>query len=130
MKLKYQSRHAATLVSCCRMPLQSLGSPGRKVSLQSRPASHWLRGMMFALLAICGVAFSARAATPSFMITSVTLREGNAIISWQGGVGPFQVLLRTNLSEPWRKVGQPTTGFSLTTPVVPGPVCFYTVTTD
>ncbi|HEU0008972.1 MAG TPA: BACON domain-containing carbohydrate-binding protein, partial [Verrucomicrobiae bacterium] len=60
----------------------------------------------------------------------VTPSGANVVVSWQGGSSPYQLLSRTNLNGEWRKVGSPTSGYQVTNPAMPSPMCFYRVTTD
>jgi len=64
-------------------------------------------------------------------ITGVTPRDGKVIMTWEGGTPPFRVLCRTNYTDEWRPIGQPTSGFSATNNAPPGAaMCFFKVTTD
>jgi len=80
------------------------------------------------LLAAFALPLSADAAP--LKITSVSPVNGSVIVRWEGGAGPYQLLCRTNMSQPWRKVGAPTSGFSATNPAPAGSMCFFLVTTD
>ena len=82
------------------------------------------------ILFATGVGLPLTAATTPLKITSVTPRNGSVIVNWEGGTPPFQVLCRTNHTDEWRPVGQPTSGFSATNPAPAGSMCFFLVTTD
>src|SRR6266496_635974 len=80
------------------------------------------------LLAGSDAAFGAQPTT--LRITRITPSGANVVVSWQGGNSPYQLLCRTNLNSEWRKVGSPTSGYQVTNPSMPSPMCFYRITTD
>jgi len=82
----------------------------------------------FLLLAGSDSGFGAQPA--QLRIMRVTPSGANVVVSWQGGSSPYQLLSRTNLNGEWRKVGSPTSGYQVTNPAMPSPMCFYRVTTD
>ncbi|MFM1767857.1 MAG: hypothetical protein RJA22_386 [Verrucomicrobiota bacterium] len=66
----------------------------------------------------------------SMRMTGITVRDGKAVVRWEGSGGPYQLLCRTNLQQDWVKVGPVTSGTSATNPAVAGPYCFFMVTSD
>src|SRR5213083_1435249 len=77
----------------------------------ARRARLWLTG---AVLLLAGLAQPLPAGTTPLRITSVVPRDGKVIVTWEGGTAPFQLLCRTNYTDDWRKVGQPTSATSAT----------------
>lgn len=79
--------------------------------------------------ALVGGAAPLSAAT-SLRMTGITLREGKAVVRWEGNGGPYQLLCRTNVNQDWCKVGPATGGTMATNPVITSPQVFYMVTSD
>jgi hypothetical protein len=83
------------------------------------------------LLAASLMATTAMAATAvPLRITNIQLTNGNAVVRWEGGKGPYQLLYRTNLLSDWRKAGPATAGLVASNPLAAGPMCLFVVTTD
>jgi len=52
-----------------------------------------------------------------FQITSITRSGANAVVNWINGTPPYQVQVKTNLTDPWSNVGAPTSSTSANVPI-------------
>ena len=68
-----------------------------------------------------------QAAGPPPIVATLALQPGQLLLTWTGGVGPYQVQMATNLDNPiWQDFGPPTSGNSL--PLTPtNDAAFYRV---
>jgi hypothetical protein len=53
----------------------------------------------------------------AFQITSIARSGANAVVNWINGTPPYQVQVKTNLTDAWSDVGAPTSGTSANVPI-------------
>jgi CheY-like chemotaxis protein len=99
----------------------------RVLPISTRPAQAFAAMLLALFIPIAAFCQTPEVVNPA-TITAINLRNGNAIVSWQGGGGTNQLQRATSLAGPWQNVGQPTTSLSATNPLS-GPIGFFRVAT-